>query len=161
MLSKILPFILLGFLLTSPHAVAQQDTEIHWLTFQELQDSLAIKPKKVFIDFYTDWCLYCKKMDKVSFRDAQVVATMHKDYYAVKMNAESKDTIVFNGDTFINTQTGKQRNPMHEIPLLLASRPDVPFSLPAMVVLNENFQITDRYFEYMDKKKLLKALEAN
>ncbi len=137
---------------------AAQNNAIDWLSFEQLEDSLAVKPKKVFIDFYADWCAYCKKMDKAAFRDPRVISILNKDYYAVKMDAETTDTILFGGETFGNKQMGKKRNPTHEIPLLLASRENYPFSLPAIVVLNEEFIITARYFEYMSPKRLYEAL---
>ena len=150
-------YILLFYLLTQS-IVAQQNNSINWITFQQLEDSLSVKPKKVFIDFYAEWCIYCKKMEKVAFKDAKVIAKLNADYYAVKMNAESTDTIFFGGDTFINKQIGKKRNPTHDIPLLLASRNNKDFSLPAIVILDENFKISARYFEYLDRKKMLKAI---
>ena len=136
---------------------AQQD-HIQWLSFEQLEDSLAVKPKMVFIDFYADWCAYCKKMDKAAFKDSKVISKLNTDYYAVKMDAETIDTITFGGEKFVNKQLGKNRNPTHEIPLLLASRENYPFSLPAMVILNEKFEITHRYFEYLSPKQLNKAL---
>ena len=137
---------------------AAQDNSINWLSFEQLEDSLAVKPKKIFIDFYADWCVYCKKMENSAYKDPKVVSRLNTDYYAVKMNAETTDTIVFGGESFCNKQFGKKRNPTHEIPLLLASRENYPFSLPAIIVLNEEFIITDRYFEYMSPKKLDEAL---
>ncbi|QKX07629.1 thioredoxin fold domain-containing protein [Aquimarina sp. TRL1] len=137
---------------------SQKHEEIHWITFEQLDDSLKVKSKKVFIDFYTDWCVYCKKMDRVVFTKPEVIAKINKEYYAVKMNAEQKDTISFDGTNFINKHHKTKRNAIHDIPLLLASRKGYPFSLPAMVILDENFSVKKRFFEYLDSKKLLNAL---
>ena len=145
-------------LLALPTTVSAQEDEVQWLSFEQLEDSLAIKPKKVFIDFYADWCAYCKKMDAAAFKDEKVISKLNSDFYAVKMNAETKDTITFGGENFINKQVGKSRIPTHEIALLLASRENQPFTLPAMVILNEKFEITDRYFEYLSPKKLYQIL---
>jgi len=150
--------LFLGTPLIFPTAIFAQEEKIQWLSFEQLEDSLALKPKKVFLDFYADWCAYCKKMDKAAFKDAKVIATLNKDYYAVKMNAEATDSIQFGGEWFINAQVGKTRNPTHQIPLLLASRENRPFSLPAMVFLNQGFEVTDRYFEYLSPKALLGIL---
>ncbi len=136
-----------------------QENHIDWLSFEQLEDSLSVKPKRVFIDFYADWCAYCKKMDKAAFKDSKVISKLNSDYYAVKMNAETTDTIVFGGETFVNKQLRKKRNPTHDIPLLLASRENYPFSLPAIVVLNKKFEVTERYFEYLSPKQMLEALE--
>jgi thioredoxin-related protein len=146
-------------MLLSKTVTAQNNNSINWLTFEQLEDSLKVSPKKVFIDFYADWCIYCKKMDRVAFKNRNVIQKLNNDYYAVRMNVESMDTIAFGSGTYVNKQVGKQRRPTHQIPLLLASRKNFPFSLPAIVVLNEEFKITRRYFEYMDPKKLLEGLE--
>ncbi|MEM7381678.1 MAG: thioredoxin fold domain-containing protein, partial [Bacteroidota bacterium] len=145
-------------LLFSPRIEAQQN-QIEWISFEQLEDSLSVKPKKVFIDFYADWCAYCKKMEKAAFKDSKVLSTLKRDYYAIKLNAETTDTITFGGGTYTNKELGKKRNPTHEIPLLLASRKNYPFSLPAIVILNEKFEVTDRYFEYLSPKQLKKVLE--
>lgn len=137
------------------HAQKQQ---INWITFEQLEDSLAIKPKKVFISFHADWCAYCKKMEQVAFQNAAVINILNTSYYAVKMNAELKDTIIFDGRKYTNQQIGKSRKPTHDIPLLLASRKGKPFSLPANLVLDENFIIKERSFEYLSPKALLTML---
>ena len=131
-----------------------QEKTINWLSFEQLEDSLAVKPKKVFIDFYADWCAYCKKMDEAAYKDPSIISMLNTDYYAVKMNAEATHDIYFDGQLFSNKQLGKKRNPVHEIALLLASREGVPFSLPAIVILNESFAITERYFEYLSPKRI-------
>jgi len=153
---KLLLIIFRVFLL-SP-ALFAQHSEIKWLPFEQLEDSLALKPKKVFIDFYADWCVYCKKMDEAAYKNVEVIKILNSEYYAVKMNAETRDTIIFDGQVYRNKAYGKKRNPVHEIPLLLASREGIPFSLPALVLFDENFQITKRYFEYISPKKMLKVL---
>ena len=152
-------FVCSVMFLFSSGKVNAQEKHINWISFEQLEDSLSVKPKKVFINFHADWCAYCKKMDKAAFRDSRVISELEKNYYAVKMNVESKDTIVFGGDTFVNKQLGQHRSPTHEIPLILASRENRPFSLPALVVLNQRFEVTQRHFEYLSPKQLYHSLE--
>lgn len=45
--------------------------------------------KLVMIDFYTDWCVWCKRLDKDTYPNAQVVQTA-KQFVAVKVNAEKE-----------------------------------------------------------------------
>jgi hypothetical protein len=73
------------------------------------------------------------------------------------MNVESKDTIVFGNQVFINKRINK-RNSVHQIPLLMASQKNKEFSLPALVFLDENFKATARYFQYLNTKQLLEIL---
>ena len=137
---------------------AQGKKEIQWISFEQLHDSLEVNPKKVFIDFYADWCSTCSKMDEVAFKDPMVVHKLNRDFYAIKFNVETTDTIVFGQQRFANSRANK-RNPIHEIPLLLASRKDTPFSLPALVLLDTTFTAQARYFQYLDAEQLLGILE--
>jgi len=137
---------------------AQEKEAVNWLTFEQLEDSLAQKPKKVFIDFYTDWCTYCRKMDKAVFTKPQVIKELNENYYAVRFDAETEAEVVFSGQKLVNDQLGKSRAPIHQIAQLLALR-EGKFAPPVMVVLDEGFRVTARYFQYMDSKKLLAALK--
>lgn len=137
---------------------AQEKQSVNWLTFEQLEDSLSVKQKKVFIDFTTDWCTYCRKMDKVVFTKPALVKLLNDEYYSVRFDAETNKEVQFGGQTFINDQLKKSRTPVHQIAQLLALRGG-QFAPPTLVLLNEEFEVTARYFEYMDSKKLLKALE--
>ncbi|MGY3792914.1 thioredoxin family protein [uncultured Aquimarina sp.] len=155
-LSIVLTFLFM--ILMNYETIAQEKETINWITFEQLDDSLNTRPKKVLINFYTDWCSYCKKMDRVSFTKPEIIQKINEEYYAVKMNAESTDTIAFDGATFTNKNNLTQRNAIHEIPTLLASRKNTTFSLPAIIFLDETFKIRKRYFEYLSPKKLQAAL---
>ena len=146
------------FNVVSSITYAQANNAIQWISFEQLHDSLKVHPKKVFIDFYADWCAPCLKMDEIAFKDPKVIHKLNNDYYAVKMNVETTDTIVFGQQSFINKRANK-RNSVHEIPLLLASRKDAPFTLPAMVLMDSKFNAQARYFQYLDAEQLLAILE--
>ncbi|MCA5006234.1 thioredoxin family protein [Sphingobacterium bovistauri] len=49
--------------------------------------------KKVFIDFYTTWCVPCKTMDKEVFTDAAVAKYMNATFVNLKVDAEKGDGI--------------------------------------------------------------------
>lgn len=138
-------------------AFSQEEKAVQWLTFEQLSDSLQQHPKKVFIDFYADWCAPCLKMQRDVFTNPKVVEALNTTYYAVQMNIESKDTIYFGNQIFMNKRI-KRRNPIHEIPLLMASRKNKAFSLPAMVFLDEKFQATARYFQALNTEQFLNLL---
>lgn len=155
---KKLLFIFILPLIFNVEANAQQN-KINWLTFEQLDDSLKIKPKRTFIFFHAQWCTYCKKMEKTAFKKEEIIATLNSDFYAVKMDAETNEKIVFDGITYVNENIGKSRKPAHQIPLLLGSRKDVPFSLPVTLILDENFKVEKRVFEYLSPKDLKSFLE--
>ena len=68
---------------------------ITWLTLEQAEEACKKKPRKIFIDVYTDWCGWCKKMDATTFSDPNVAKYVNEKYYAVKMNAESPESIIF------------------------------------------------------------------
>jgi thioredoxin-related protein len=136
---------------------AQTENQVNWITFEQLDDSLARNPKNVFIDFYTDWCIYCKKMDRVVFTRQEVSDLLNSEYYAVRFDAESTERVEFGGRIFENDQVGKSRTPLHQLAQLLATR-DETFTPPVMLVFDDQFNLKARYFEYMDSRSLIKAL---
>lgn len=138
-------------------AFAQNSTKVNWISFNQLNDSLKVKPKKVFVNFYASWCIICKQMEHSAFADKDVIKELNEGYYAVKMDIESADTINFGGQTFVNNRI-KKVNPIHEIALLMASRKNKPFSVPAFVLLDDEFAAKARYFQYMDAHAMKKIL---
>ncbi|WKN43619.1 thioredoxin family protein [Tunicatimonas pelagia] len=74
--------------------------KINWLTIEEVQTLSEKEPRKVIMDVYTDWCGWCKKMDKTTFSDEKVAAYVNENFYAVKLKADSNDKVTFKGQEF-------------------------------------------------------------
>jgi len=136
-----------------------QKQAVNWLSFEELEQALVTEPKKVIIHFYADWCVYCKKMEKVVYTKPKIEAELSANYYAVKFNVESKDTIQFGGKKFLNLNVGKKRAAYHQIAELLAGQDEKELTLPAVVFLDETFTIEKRLFRYIAPKELLVLLQ--
>ncbi len=130
------------------------------MTFQEMETVFAKAPKKVFIDFRADWCGACLRMDKHAFQNPEIIRLLNEDYYAVKMNAETKDTITFGGKTFINPSSVSGRRSYHELATLLGSDDDGQFALPALVIFDEEFQRIARYDRYINSKRMMGVLDS-
>ncbi|MGO3182450.1 MAG: thioredoxin family protein [Aequorivita sp.] len=137
---------------------AQDNRSINWLTFEELDIALKTESKPVFIFFEADWCVYCKKLERVVFKKQDVIHKINEDYYAVKMNVESTDSISFDGVTFENKEIRTKRGGIHELPLLLATRKGFPFTLPVTLIFDEDFKIKERIFNYYTSKELINTL---
>ncbi len=55
----------------------------------EVLNKSEIQDKPVFVDIYTDWCGYCRKMDKDVFSNDIVISYMNDNYLNVKVDGES------------------------------------------------------------------------
>ena len=90
--------LLIAFI--SINGFSQAKLGINWMTLPEVEAAMKVEKKKVFIDLYTDWCGWCKRMDASTFIDPTVVNYMNRNYYCVKFNAERRDTVRFNNFDF-------------------------------------------------------------
>lgn len=99
--------IIMATLLIAVGAGAQ----VKWHTVEEASEA-KIGTKLYFVDFYTTWCGYCKKMDRETFTDATVSKLLNKFYYPAKFNAESAKPITWKGRTYRVGNDGRRR--VHE-----------------------------------------------
>lgn len=125
--------LLFIFVLVLPFTSVAQE-ELEWISFVEAAQRNSKKPKKFFIDVYTDWCGWCKKMDAATFHHPEIAKYLNENFYTVKLDAEMTDVIVFNGDTMALVQ-GYGRKGTHELALRLMNG---RASYPTIVYLDEN-----------------------
>lgn len=96
--------ITLAFAILISFSVQAQD-RIEWMKFEEAIEANKNNPKMLLVDVYTDWCGWCKKMDKETFTDPKVIAHINANYYAVKLNAENTQrSFDFLGKTYNEAQ---------------------------------------------------------
>jgi thioredoxin-related protein len=74
--------------------------KIKWLSVAELAVAYSKQPKPIIVDVYTNWCGWCKVMDKETYGNDNVANYINDNYYAVKFNAESKETVEFAGKKY-------------------------------------------------------------
>lgn len=141
-----------------PIGVMLYGQTVNWISFEDLEKSMREKSKKVLIHFKADWCAYCKKMDRVVYRNQQVSELLSESYYAVQFDVESLDTITYLGVAFTNKLFGKVRRPVHDIALYFAERSQDNFTLPAIILLDEHLNIKQQFFRYMDPEEMAKIL---
>jgi len=93
--------IILLFLTTSI-SLYSQDKTVKWYSIQEAEMLSRQSFRPIFIDTYTDWCGWCKKMDQETFTNSVIADILNTSFYPVKFDAEGKESINFFGQTFIN-----------------------------------------------------------
>lgn len=141
------------FILGSLAAFSQKPQKIKWLTVNEAQQLQQKEQKKIFIDVYTDWCGWCKKMDANTFNHPVISKLLTKYYHCVKLDAENGDTIYFSNQKFFKMDTQK-RTPNEFAVNLLNGK----MSYPTTVYLDENFQSLGPIPGYLEPQMMEKIL---
>jgi thioredoxin-related protein len=121
---------------------------IHWITIEEAYAKIQKEPRKVLIDLYTDWCGWCKVMDKETFKDKAVVDYVNKKYYAVKLDAEQKEAIKLGDKSFKYLAQGGRG--INEIALALTNNQP---SYPTTVFLDDQFNMIQPLPGYLKAKE--------
>ena len=109
---------------------------VNWMTFEEAVAQSKVEKRKIFIDVYTDWCGWCKVMDKKTFSEPAVASYLNEKYYPVKFNAEQTEDVLFNDHTFKFVPNG--RRGYHELAATLLQG---KLSYPTVVFLDEEFNM--------------------
>src|SRR5262245_18197431 len=105
---------------------------IHWMSF--LDAVKAGGQKKIFIDVYTKWCGWCKRMDASTYEDPAVEAYINKYYYPVRLDAETRDTIVYKEKVYAFV-------PQYKANLIALELLSGQMSYPTSVYLDEQFNM--------------------
>ncbi len=142
--------IALFLLLLSLSSNAQD--KIKWLSFEEALEAQKEKPKKIFMDAYTDWCGPCKLLDKNTFGNKYVADYINENFYPVKFNAEGDESISYKDFTYTNPNydsNRKGRNGVHV--LAQALRID---AYPSMVFFDETGNLIQPIKGYLTPTQL-------
>ncbi len=129
--------IFLTLLIAMPIVASSNDEGVQWLTMEEAQEKVKEEPRMVFVDVYTDWCGWCRRMTSETYAHPVIAEYLNNNFYPVKLNAEQKEPIVFQGNTFENENIG-QRRATHSFAIaLLQGR----MSYPSVAFFNEEMQL--------------------
>ena len=74
--------------------------KVQWMTVAEMQEAYKKSPRPILVDVYTSWCGWCKVMDKETYAKDDVAAYINSHYYAIKLDAESKQSFEWNGKKY-------------------------------------------------------------
>ena len=95
-------WVLFGWI--SVFACAQKSStdadKVQWMTLEEVMTSMQKEKRPILIDLYTDWCGWCKVMDKKTYQNKNVSAYLQQKFYTVKLNAEATKAITWNGKMY-------------------------------------------------------------
>jgi thioredoxin-related protein len=109
-----------------------RDTTISW---ENAKVIAAQQNKLVFVDAYTDWCVWCKVMDKETFSDSAVAKFMNEKFLPVKYEMETGFGLVMSEKYRVN-------------------------GFPTFLIFTTDGKLVYRILGYVKPKEFLEALKA-
>ncbi|MBN2042046.1 MAG: DUF255 domain-containing protein [Spirochaetes bacterium] len=70
---------------------------VKWESFDTGLIKAKEQKKSIVIDFYADWCHWCKVMDKETFSNKEVIKILSENFIAIRLNTEKNDKINYMG----------------------------------------------------------------
>jgi len=109
-----------------------EPSKVGWYSIEEAMEKYEKEPRPLLIDVYTDWCGWCTHMMKTTFANEQIAQYLNNNFYPVRYDAETLDTIRYKNKTYTNK--GQGSNPKHELAYELL---DGRFSFPTLVFFDK------------------------
>lgn len=134
----------------SPFLAAQ---EVQWMGWEEANQVLPAKDKKVLLNIYTEWCGWCKRMDHSTFRSPRIAEYINDNFHPIRFDAECKEKIEYQGKTYQFKDNGKRG--YHELAAkLLNGR----MSLPSVVFMDEEHNLIQCIIGYKSPEEFEQIL---
>lgn len=123
--------------------------KVNWVSFEKAIELNKKIPKPILIDIYTDWCGWCKKMDRDTYSNNVIAKFINTNYYAIKMDGESKKPITYKGYTFKFEKEGRTK--YHELSAALMNG---KLSYPSTIILSKEEKLLDRIPGFLKPKTM-------
>ncbi len=120
------------------------ETDVQWLSFEEAVAMHEKAPRKLLIDLYTDWCGWCKVMDRKTYSQKEIADYINENFYPVKFNAEQREPVEFRGRVFHFVGYGRRGS--HELAAALTKN---QLSYPTTVFMDEELKIIQPIAGYL------------
>ena len=75
-------------------SVVYSSDGIKWYSYEEGKVLARVEKKKVFLHFYANWCGFCLKMAKETFRNAAVLSDLNNNFIAIRVDFDKEPETV-------------------------------------------------------------------
>lgn len=146
-------YILLIFFWTIPSGFAQLKT----YSFEEAEKLSKENPKPFVVFIHASWCKYCKMMENSTFKNQEIITILNNNFYFISLDAESKNDIHFNNQTFHFKPKG-QNTGIHELATALATI-NSQVVYPTLTILQFDYSIVFQKHSLINSKEMLTILK--
>ena len=118
-------------------------TEIDWIPLEKAKKYAKKYDKNILVFFYKKDCPYCEQMKKETFSDQTVIDLINHNFFPVKIDSRTKDTILYNGKKYSNQQPISHGSTFrhdfyHEVARFNRNGEDLTIT-PTIVLFNNKF----------------------
>ena len=142
-------FLVFGLAVQVGATDPEEESGVKWISIEQAQKLVKENPKPVFIDFTADWCGWCKVMDNKTFSDAEIIDYVNDNFYAVKVDFESKEKFNYLGEKYTGKELAKKYR-VTGLPTILFTSADFKKVKPVV-----GYQNVDQFMDKLNKFKSL------
>lgn len=79
---------------------AKSGVDTQWLSYTEGAERAKKENKLIIVDFYADWCTWCRVMDIRTLRAPEIAQKLKADFVTVRINVDASEPLIFRGKSF-------------------------------------------------------------
>ena len=139
-------------------------TEIDWIRLEKAKRYAEKYNKNILIFFYKEHCPYCEKMKKETLSDNRVIDLINSNFFPVKIDSRTKDTIIYNGVAYGNQQpesSGRHdwRHDFYAEVAAFTRNNESQITTPTIVLFNSKFEKIKSFPGQQPKELLLRNMK--
>ena len=145
-MSKLLFPIFLSVLILSAFSFTYKVDKVQWYSWEDAMEMSKSEQKKIMVFIHTEKCNWCMKMENSTFNETHISSYLNDNYLPVKLNAQLKDPVMFQGKEYKFVKQGK--NGYHQLAAALTGGRLV---YPTSVFLDEESRVLQSIQGYQEE----------
>lgn len=135
----------------------QVKAQVRSNSFDQLDSLQSVEPRDVMVFLRTDWCKYCKTMERSVFSQKEVGQRINDNFWFVAFNGESQSRITFMGKQYEFKPTGLETG-IHELAEAIGTI-DGQVSFPSLVIIKPSGEVVFQFSGFLNKKRMVVVLD--